>query len=274
MPIKSIRGTKYYYKEQGSGTPLVLLHGFTGSGQNWEPFLTDFSRRFRVIVPDILGHGRSASPADPNRHQMAEVAADIIALLHELVNEPVHLLGFSMGGRLGLYTAVHFPHLIKSLILESSSPGLQTETEREARRKQDHQLADKIGQQGIEAFVNVWEQIPFFASQKALPSTNQNKLRQQRLQNNPQGLANSLRGMGTGQQPSLWPRLAQIQIPTLLLAGELDPKFVTINQKMGQMMPNATLQIIPNTGHNIHLEDQDRFSREIRNWRLETGSHT
>jgi 2-succinyl-6-hydroxy-2,4-cyclohexadiene-1-carboxylate synthase len=256
-----INGVTYHTARYGpkQALPLLLLHGFTGSGDSWASFISVISHHYSVITVDILGHGRSASPLDPKRYAMSLVAADLIALLDAWQIGRAVVLGYSMGGRLALYLACHYPERFSQLVLESSSPGLATEGERNARRQQDEALADWIETHGIEPFVARWEALPLWVSQKQLHEEIRQRLRQQRLQNNPVGLANSLRGMGTGVQPSLWPELPTLTLPTLLLAGEMDTKFAAINQQMVAQLGNGRLQIVPQAGHTIHLEQPDKF---------------
>jgi 2-succinyl-6-hydroxy-2,4-cyclohexadiene-1-carboxylate synthase len=239
--------------------PLLLLHGFTGSCQNWRPHLPIFARHFQVIAVDLLGHGETAVPPTPDRYQMHHAAADLATIIDQITTPPVHLFGYSMGGRLALYFALHYPNYVNRLVLESTSPGLKTKQKRTERRQRDETLADFIEHEGITIFVARWEQLPLWESQKQLPTAVRQALRRQRLQNNPSGLAHSLRGMGTGVQPSLWPQLEQIASPTLLLCGELDAKFVAINREMAAAMPQARLAIMPQVGHTVHLEQPDTF---------------
>jgi 2-succinyl-6-hydroxy-2,4-cyclohexadiene-1-carboxylate synthase len=164
---------------------------------------------------------------------------------------------------LALYTALNQPFVFKSLILESASPGLKTKDERAARRASDEKLAQMIERDGIEAFVNYWESLPLWDSQKNLAPEVRQQLRDQRLKNNPIGLANSLRGMGTGAQPSLWDKLPELNIPVLLIAGELDTKFVAIAQEMHSLLPNSRLVIVPNAGHTVHLEQPELYTQAI-----------
>ena len=267
-----VNGVDYFVAVAGEGEPLVLLHGFTGSSASWKAQTAVLSRHFRTITIDLLGHGRTTSPTNPARYQMEQAAADIIAILErqkaEGGRQKFHLLGYSMGGRLALYLAVNYPDWFQSLVLESASPGLATpalsEVEvavtRAERQKQDNDLADWIETNGIEAFVQRWEKLPLWASQTQLPPIMLLALRQQRLQNNPTGLANSLRGMGTGVQPSLWPHLNKLKMPVLLLAGEMDRKFVAINQQMHSQIPHGQLQIVTDAGHTIHMERPSLFN--------------
>ncbi len=263
MTKLTMNDVNYNVEISGSGTPLVLLHGFTGSIQNWEPHITELSQYHTVIRLDILGHGQTSIPMDWRRYRIELVACDIVSVLQAIVASPVTLLGYSMGGRLALYLAMNFPELVNRLILESASPGLKTQAERDARIKQDNQLADFIEREGMETFVEYWENISLFQSQHSISSEKRQALRNQRLQNDPIGLANSLRGMGTGMQPSLWDELTTFETPTLLMAGELDTKYVRIAREIHELLPNSELVIVPSAGHTVHLEQPTAFNRQV-----------
>jgi 2-succinyl-6-hydroxy-2,4-cyclohexadiene-1-carboxylate synthase len=115
----------------------------------------------------------------------------------------------------------------------------------------------------MEAFVARWERMPLFATQERLPETVRARLRAARLANHPGGLANSLRGMGTGVQPSFWPRLGELKIPCLIMAGELDAKFRAIAQNMADAIAGSRLALVPEAGHTIHLEQPAAFARLV-----------
>jgi 2-succinyl-6-hydroxy-2,4-cyclohexadiene-1-carboxylate synthase len=268
MPEIQLNGMSYFYLPTGENRSLslpkcILLHGFTGSSQNWYSLLPTLTPHFQVLTLDILGHGRSASPSDPTRYHMAQVATDIVALLDQLADQPVHLLGYSMGGRLALYLAVHYPERFASLVLESASPGLKTEVEREERHQRDSALANRIERDGMEAFVDFWEALSLWDSQKQLSPEIRANLHQQRLQNNASGLANSLRGMGTGVQPSLWESLTDLHLPTLVITGELDKKFMGIAQEMMPLLPQANHIAVYGAGHTIHLEKPIQYTQNV-----------
>ncbi|MBZ0309311.1 MAG: alpha/beta fold hydrolase, partial [Anaerolineae bacterium] len=188
-----IKGMAYYVDMKGNGMPLLLLHGFTGSSQNWASQLEFFSQQFLTLAPDLPGHGKT----DSSRYSIEHTAEDMVTLLKSVTQEPAHLVGYSMGGRLALYLALTYPQHFRSLILESASPGLESPEARLERRMSDEQLALRIEQNGIQNFVDYWEQLPLFESQKNLPEQIRQNLKNQRLNNNPVGLMNSLRGMGT-----------------------------------------------------------------------------
>lgn len=167
-----------------------------------------------------------------------------------------------MGGRFALYITIMFPERVRSTILASASPGLADPSARLARRRDDEALAERIEARGIELFAEEWERQPVLAHGRLSPTIRQ-ELRHQRLRNNARGLANSLRGMGTGAQPSLWDRLGEIERPVLLLAGEHDGKFLAINRQMASAISLARLHVIPAAGHMLHLEQPAAFGASV-----------
>src|SRR2546426_7126679 len=208
---------------------LVMLHGFTGSAASWGNHLDILAAYgLHVIALDLPGHGQSDAPGNPRRYAIEYCQQDILAALQKLgVSQgEALLLGYSMGGRIALYTA--FSGFFRALILESASPGLEDPAEREQRRISDEVLAASIEREGVQAFIERWEKLPLFASQRTLPLECRETLRRQHLQNRAAGLAQSLRGVGLGVQPSLYARLPTLPIPVLLIAGELDTKFTAM----------------------------------------------
>jgi 2-succinyl-6-hydroxy-2,4-cyclohexadiene-1-carboxylate synthase len=267
-----VNDVPYYVEICGQGDPLLLLHGFTGSSEMWKPFISDWKNHFQMVMVDLIGHGKTACPVDVERYNIERVALDLITLLDQLRIKKAHVLGYSMGGRLALTLAVKHPTYVQTLILESSSPGLKTEEERAMRRMQDEQLASFIEQHGIEAFVEKWENIPLFASHKKLPKAVRGKLRNERLKNKVIGLANSLRGMGTGAQPSWWNHLTNLTMPTLLICGEEDEKFCRIAEEMVQLLPNGVIAYAKDAGHTIHLEQREFFVKIVNDFIFKGGA--
>jgi 2-succinyl-6-hydroxy-2,4-cyclohexadiene-1-carboxylate synthase len=230
---------------------LVLLHGFTGSTDSWRTQGETFAHRgFHVIALDMLGHGRSSAPDEPQRYAIEHCRTDILAALQQSgihAGEAI-LLGYSMGGRIALHTALS--GYFRALILESATPGLSTEQEREQRMRSDEALASCIEQYGVESFMDYWERRPLFSTQLAMPLRLRQQLRQQRLQNNVTGLSNSLRG----------DQLSALTIPVLLITGSEDSKFTKIAEEMLPLLPQAQHTIVPESGHTVHFEQSEAFA--------------
>ena len=266
MTHYTINDLNYHVEERGTGAPVIMLHGFTGSTETWRPLINKLEQAFRVITIDLPGHGQTDAPPETTRYRMELVADDLADLLDRLKATPAHWLGYSMGGRLALYLACRLPQLVRSLILESASPGIIDQCERKARIEQDTSLAQRIEREGIARFVDHWQSIPLFDTQKRLPEEVRSALRSQRLKNSAAGLANSLRGMGTGVQPELWSELEFLKMPVLLITGEDDRKFTSINRRMAAAISGSRLETVPNTGHTVHLESADLYGDLVLNF--------
>src|SRR5699024_9713259 len=112
-------------------------------------------------------------------------------------------------------------------------------------------------------FVKQWEKVPLFDSQKFLPQTVQDQIRQERLSQDPVGLSHSLEYMGTGVQPSWWNSLNKLNMRVLLITGELDEKFVRRNKEMQQLVRQSSLEVINGTGHAVHVEQREKFVKLV-----------
>lgn len=255
----------------GEGAPLLLLHGFTGDTSSWEPFVNAWDGH-RLIMVDIVGHGRSDSPADPERYSMAHAVTDLCAVLDALAVDRAAVLGYSMGGRVALHFALDAPTRVSALILESASAGIASASEREKRVESDNALADDIERDGIKAFADRWQALSLFDSQGRLPAYVLAAQRERRISQSPLGQANSLRGMGTGRQSYLQPRLGELSMPTLLLAGALDTRYATLAHEMGALIADSRVEIIPDAGHAAHLEKPDIFREAAGRFLVEPSS--
>src|SRR5690625_2042471 len=181
----TINGTTYHYEVYGEGAPLVLLHGFTGSRATWSPFIEKFQGFVQLILIDLPGHGETEIKQP---FSMKQCCDDLKEMFTQLQLTSIHLLGYSMGGRIALSFAMYYPEIIRSLLLESASPGLEIKDERAERIKRDEKLANRIESEGLEAFVDFWQEIPLFHSQKRLPIEKQQAIRKERLTQTEEGL--------------------------------------------------------------------------------------
>ena len=226
---------------------IVLLHGFTQTGRNWEPTIAALGERYRALAPDIRGHGAAA---DARPVDFAAVHADVL----DLMPFRAALAGYSMGGRIALSVALAAPERISGLTLVGAFPGIAEADRRRSRRAADEALADRIEAEGIEAFAARWSSLPLFADQ---PPAVAQAAHATRLAQSPAGLAAALRGLGTGAMAPLWERLPELTLPVTLIVGERDAKFREIAERMAQALPDATLHVVPGAGHAVELEAPD-----------------
>lgn len=266
MAFIEINGINVHYEmwNEASSDTIVLLHGFTGSTKTWHEVITNMALPHRIIAVDLIGHGQTDSPTDENFYTMQAQLNVLKALFQQLNIKNMHLIGYSMGGRVALSYAVQYPEQIKSVILESATPGIEEANLRDERVQHDERLATIIEQEGVESFIEFWENIPLFASQKRMPEERQKALRNERTAQNGVGLANSLRMMGTGKMPSLWGSIPQFNFPITLITGELDQKFVNIAIDMKKLLPSIQHIIVPDAGHAIHVENPRKFATIVK----------
>lgn len=213
----------------------ILVHGFTQTADSWAPVvdaLAPGSDTLAVEIPEALDFTTTAVVVGTR-------------------GGAARYVGYSMGGRLCLALALERPDLVSSLVLVSASPGIADERERVSRRAADEQLALDIERNGVDAFLERWLAQPLFAS---LPR-DQAGVESRRRANSVERLTHQLRALGQGAQPSLWPRLAELTMPVLLVTGAYDRKYRDIAERMAAAIgPNARTVTVPNAGHALHLE--------------------
>jgi 2-succinyl-6-hydroxy-2,4-cyclohexadiene-1-carboxylate synthase len=201
---------------------------------------------------DLPGHGAATGLPD-EAYTMAGAAEGVLRTLDRLEIERSLIVGYSMGGRLALYLALRHPDRCAGLFLESASPGLEDGGERAARRRADEERAARLEGGDLRGFLRDWYRQPLFAP-LARDGDLLRRTIEERLHNDPAELARSLRGMGTGSQPSLWNELPDLTVPALAVAGELDDKFVGISRRMAALSPGMRPAMVPGAGHNVHAE--------------------
>ncbi|PSB29328.1 2-succinyl-6-hydroxy-2,4-cyclohexadiene-1-carboxylate synthase [Stenomitos frigidus] len=265
-------GYQFHSVFQGDrALPVVLfLHGFLGSSADFDAAIAHLSEQFCCLAVDLPGHGETVVDGEEELYTMPKTANAIVAWLDELQVSRCFLVGYSMGGRLALYLALHFPQRFPKVVLESASPGLPTATERAARLRHDHALADRL-EADFPAFLVHWYSQPLFYSLRHQPTFLQ--VQERRSRNRPSELAKSLRRLSTGLQPSLWDLLPQTP-PTLLLVGEDDRKFCAINQAMADGCATIQLEMISGCGHVIHLEKTAAFIKAVQAFFSDSGKRT
>jgi 2-succinyl-6-hydroxy-2,4-cyclohexadiene-1-carboxylate synthase len=240
-------------------SPAVLfLHGFMGSSDDWRDVVAEIGERTFCIAVDLPGHGASSAMSQ-DTYTMEGATRAVIETLDGLeVVRPV-VAGYSMGGRLALNLALRYPERCAGLFIESASPGLESASERAARRAADESKAERLESGDFEAFLRDWYAQPLFA-----PLVRDEDLLHRtieaRRRNDPGELARSLRGMGTGSQPSLWGELESLAVPALAIAGELDEKYAALSSRMAGINARIESTIVSGAGHTVHAETPARYA--------------
>ncbi len=275
---------------------LVLLHGFTGSPESWKPVLRILeddaaaARRGPVahgtsfgpptLAPALLGHDGTAGPGDVSSFE-GEVDRLAGAIRERgrrprdrtvraggtgsrAFSPPAHLVGYSMGARVGLGLLVRHADLFASATLIGVNPGLAAANERSARAEQDEKWARLLEREGLDSFVAAWEGRPLFATQAGLPARVLRRQRRIRQGHDPAGLARSLRVLGLGVMPDWGPALERLEMPVRLVVGGRDARFRALAGPMAERLSRARITVVPDVGHNVVLEDPTATAALIR----------
>jgi 2-succinyl-6-hydroxy-2,4-cyclohexadiene-1-carboxylate synthase len=232
---------------------IVFLHGFMGSSDDFSHSVGALSDRYLCISPSLHGGG-SVSPT---------VSLESIrnTLSATLPDSPFILVGYSMGGRMALDFAVHYPNRVSHLILISASPGIDSQEERLHRRIHDETQATLI-RRDFTQFLSDWYRqdlfIPLKKSESFLDMVSR------RMRQYPDSLATLLIALSPGSTPSLWDSLYSLPMPLSYIYGTLDHKYTEIAHRIKQTCPNATLHAIPHCGHAPHLEHPPAFLKVLQ----------
>ncbi len=256
MKLK-VRGITYHFEihQQQDDLPyLVLLHGFLGSGNCFAHIIPELKNFSNPITIDLLGHGETEGSELHYRFSTREQIADLSKLIAEQFSHPLFLYGYSMGGRLALQLAIQKPALFRGLILESSTFGIEHETERQARQALDAQKCDQI-MGNYADFLKDWKKMPLFG--KPVNNDILKKLHAIQEKQNPLWMANSLEAFGTGTMPCVRDELSNLKMPVQLIVGEEDSKFLHINRQMQREISDAKLEVVPDATHRVHVEQPE-----------------
>ncbi len=242
---------------------LVFLHGFTQTHHHWHhvAHLIAAGRAVpsRLAFVDLPGHGLSAHDLD------GEIASSGSALA-DLAGRGTYV-GYSLGGRMALTAAMARPDAVRRLVLIGATAGIESESARAARHRGDADLADLVEAIGVDAFLDRWLAAPLFAT--LVP---ERRGLDHRRRNTATGLAHSLRRFGTGSMGSLWDSLPTLDIPVLVLAGELDAKFTELGHRLVDVLPRAVFLPVSDAGHAAHTEQPDVTAEAIVTWLDATDS--
>lgn len=210
-----------------------------------------------MAAPDLPGHG-----PDPHLPATMDEAVGRVVDLIDTLGTPV-VLGYSMGGRVGLRAVVSRP--VELLVLVSVSAGIADERVRARRAEADEVLAARIESEGMAVFLDEWDRLPMFAGLAARSDAWKATERALRLENDPAGVAAALRGMGQGVTvPVADEALASLHVPTVLLAGAADPAYVAEAERLAGLLPTAEAVIHPTAGHSLVSEDPGWVATEVR----------
>jgi pimeloyl-ACP methyl ester carboxylesterase len=263
MPILQVNGINLYYEEHGAGAPLVLVPGLGGTVESWQAQIRHFKRRFRVIALDNRGAGRSSMPHGP--YTMDEMAADLAGLLEALaIDEPVRLVGVSMGGVLVQCFIHHYPERVAQLVLVSTgvSGGDPRITFPSLQVLQKLAFPGVTPQQRLQTLFGLYFH-PRYLEAHPEVYDEATKL-YARIGAQPQHATRAQLNAVQDTRP-YYKWLAQIKVPVLVMHGEDDVVWPVKNAHtlVKGIGDNAELAVFKEAGHVLFQEKTEEFNARL-----------
>ncbi len=253
MPTVQTNNITMHYEEAGQGEPLLLLHGLGSSAEDWELQMPAFAQRYRVIVPDARGHGRTDKPPGP--YSVPQMAADARGLLDVLGVASAHIVGLSMGGMIAFQMAVDGPERVRSLVIVNSGPALVPRTFNEWLRVRQRLLLARLFSPARSAR---------FLSRRLFPRPEQEEARVQLIErwgrNDPAAYRAAMRAL-VGW--SVLDRVRDIRCPVLVIAGDRDYTPVEAKRAYADLIPGARLVVFEDSGHATPIDQAERFNEVV-----------
>ncbi|GLH73384.1 alpha/beta hydrolase [Geothrix limicola] len=253
----NVNGNLMAYTDEGSGFPLLFLHGFPLNRGSWSPQVDAFKSKLRVIAPDLRGFGESH--ATGGLVSMACFAEDVWDLVQQLGIGPLILAGHAMGGFVALTFARMHPKWVRGLMLVGTKAGLDS-----SEMMNDHrQTAETIQRSGTTLVME--ELAPRMLSPVNANGPLATSVRALMASASPEGMRGALLGMA--ERPDARPWLGKIRVPALVIAGSDDRVIPpTESAALADSIPDSQLRVIPNAGHLVELEQPETFNKVLSDW--------
>ena len=260
MPIANVNGVNLNYEIVGQGKPVVFLHGYIGSSQDWASQVPVLSPRYKVVVLDQRGRGRSAVPSREEEYSVRIFADDVFALLRMLNIKKCCLVGHSLGGFTALQFALEHQDMLVALVLVDTSSGEFVRPPDYARLRQ--KLDELARSQGMEAAfeydaANNPQRIERFQKHPEIREL----IRRKMLRLSVDGYIYTSKAIEKWEPVTS--RLSEIKVPTLIYWGDEDTPFLRATQILKDGIADAELVTIKGAGHFPHEESPEFFNDKL-----------
>ena len=255
---KLLNGISIEYLDQGEGEVMLLLHGLGSTKADWDFQKEAFSEAFRVIAPDLRGHGNSSKPDLKEDYGISQCGEDMKLLLQSLNIEKCTVVGFSMGGAIAFDMAVKYPSIFNKMVIVNTAPDFNNLGEFGEQMIQERTTLLKS--EGMQAMAKK-------VSEGMFPDPEQKELQQifyKRASEN--RLDPYYNSFITLMEWGLGDNIEKISIPSLVIASELDYTPIDSKVKYVEKMKNAKLEIIKNSRHGVTMDQPIEFNKVVLNF--------
>lgn len=264
MYIKTNKSKIFFTKDKNlESIPTLFIHGFTGSSKSWKHIRDKIN--FQSIAIDIPGHGKSTFNDIDDKYLFSDFSHELFLCLNSLNIKKLNICGYSMGGRLGLCFAAKYPMMINSLILESSTLGIESNEDKNIVLDSDALLAESINN-NMTNFMSKWNKNELFKFQKSRNPDQYQLQNRIRLNHHSNQLSHSLLSFSKGNMPYMLHQYQKFTFPTLIINGKDDTKYIKEGRKMLKLNNNTKQYIVDQASHNVHIENSDIYIDIINNF--------
>ena len=252
---------KLYYEEVGSGSPMVFVHEYAGELRSWEPQLRYFSRRHRCIAFNARGYPPSDVPQALTSYSQRRACDDIRAVLDGLKIDKAHIVGLSMGGYATLHFGLVYPDRALSLLVAGAGYGSEMD-QREKFRHEARVIADKLDQEGMAKFAEVYAHGPTRVQYESKDPRGFTEFKRWLGEHSAKGAALTQLGVQR-ERPSIFDleaEIAGLRVPTLVMSGDEDWPCLLPGLFIKRTSPAAALIVLPNSGHAVNIEEPAAFN--------------
>ena len=253
-----------YYEEVGTGSSILFVHEFAGDFRSWAPQVRALARRHRCITYNARGYPPSDVPADPGSYSQQRACDDIKAVLDTLGIDQAHIVGLSMGGFATLHFGLNYPERALSLVVAGVGYGAERGEQAKFKGEADI-IAARLRNDGMVAFAESYSVGPTRVQFQNKDPDGFREFAQMLAAHSAEGAAHTQQGVQK-ERPSLYDleaRLQTLQVPVLIVTGDEDWPCLQPNLFLKQVIPSAALQVVPNTGHTVNLEEPDLFNQAV-----------
>jgi len=248
MAMLARDGVNLYYEVHGEGPVILLTHGYSATSQMWRGQIEPLAKRYKLVIWDMRGHGRSDYPSDQSEYSEEKTVADMAALLDTVGAKQGIIGGLSLGGYMSLaFNATH-PDRVKALLIIDTGPGYRKDEPREDWNKNALRTAERYEKEGLGQL----------SAASAERRTAQHR--------DASGLARAGRGMLTQKNARVIESLPGIKVPSLVIVGEKDTPFLAASDYMAAKIPGADKAVIPNAGHAANIDNPQAFNAALESF--------
>ena len=241
MPKIDRDGVKIHYDVHGDGPPLILTHGYSSTSGMWNGQIDALSRRHKLVLWDMRGHGQSDYPDDPAAYSEAATVGDIAAVLDAVGARRAVVGGLSLGGYMSLAFYRAHPKRVSALLIIDTGPGFKKDDAREVWNKRALDTADRFDREGLDVLKSASRERSTVSHRDAT------------------GLARAARGMLTQRDARVIELLPEIKVPSLVVVGADDTPFLAASDYMAAKIPGAQKVVIPAAGHAVNIDQPQAF---------------